>query len=87
MKLEFWLPTTLMLTTPMLYCALCCCTQSSAAIMSLVEPEPWSSSTSSSTMPALGAPPACPLSAPAAMPAENVPWPRPSPELFGLVPV
>src|SRR5947208_11483369 len=33
---------------------------------------------------AFGAAPACPAAEPAAMPATNVPWPRPSPGEFGV---
>src|SRR6266576_2225087 len=44
-----------------------------------------SSITSSETIFALGAPPAAPTADPAAIPATNVPCPRPSPGEFGVV--
>ena len=44
---------------------------------------PLSSMTSSETRFAAGAAPAYPGALPAAMPATNVPWPRPSPGEFG----
>ena len=54
-----------------------------AAITSLVRAMPWSSITSSETIPAVGAAPAWFGAEPAARPATSVPWPLPSPgELF-----
>ena len=45
-------------------------------MMSLVEPDPSAPMTLIETRFALGAAPAWPVDAPAAMPATNVPWPR-----------
>src|SRR3954464_7530795 len=72
--------------TLMLYCALWSRIHWQALMMSLVRPMPESSITSIETRFAVGAAPAYPGADPAATPATNVPWPRPSPaELFGSV--
>ena len=62
------------------YFALLARIQSAAAMTSLVFAIPWSSITSSETIFAVGAAPPRPPMAPAAIPATNVPWPRPSPD-------
>ena len=68
------------------YFALFARIQSAAAMTSLVRAIPWSSITSSETIFAPGAAPVWPARSPAAIPATNVPWPRPSPgELPGSV--
>ena len=59
--------------TLMLYWALWSRIHWQAAMMSLVRPMPLSSMTSSETIFAVGAAPATPVAAPAAMPATNVP--------------
>ena len=66
----------------MLYCRLFRRIHWAAAITSLVRAMPWSSITSSETIPAVGAAPACSAALPAARPATKVPWPRPSPREF-----
>src|SRR5438034_4787114 len=51
---------------------------------SLVIPLPWSSNTSSDTILDVGEDPPQFPTMPAANPATNVPWPRPSPAEFGV---